>query len=135
MPQVPTARPADVASMDAILDALYDVISGPKEQERDWDRLRSLFAPGARIIPTHTDNNGVAQADVMSVPDFINMAGPVLEKEGFFERESHRTVERYGAIAHVFSTYDRATPQRMPSRSSAASTASSFCSMAIAGGW
>ncbi len=42
----------------------------------------------------------------MSVPDFINMAAPILEKEGFYERESRRTVQRYGAIAHVCSTYE-----------------------------
>ncbi|MEP6897845.1 MAG: hypothetical protein ABI870_04890 [Rhodanobacter sp.] len=92
--------------MDAILDALYDVISGSKEKQRDWNRMRSLFAPGARVIPTNIDDNGIAKADVMSVSDFIEMAAPVLKKEGFYERESRRTVQRYGAIAQVFSTYE-----------------------------
>ncbi len=109
MKVVPASFPAkanDVASMDAILDALYDVISGPKEQARDWHRMRSLFVPGARVIPTHADKQGIVKADVMSVDEFIAMAGPVLHKEGFYERESHRTVDRYGAIAQVFSTYE-----------------------------
>jgi hypothetical protein len=103
---VPAARPTDVSSIDGILDALYDVISGPKEQVRDWNRLRSLFAPGARVIPTHTNENGVTQAQVMSVEEFVALAGPTLAKEGFFERESHRVMQRYGAIAHIFSTYE-----------------------------
>src|SRR4051794_4671809 len=47
----PAAKPADVESIDAILKALYEVISGPKGQARDWDRFRSLFAPEARLIP------------------------------------------------------------------------------------
>src|SRR5687767_2657424 len=47
----PAARPADVASVDAIVKALYDVISGPAGQARDWDRMRSLFHPDARLIP------------------------------------------------------------------------------------
>src|SRR5215216_1186711 len=51
-PQTPVANPADVASMDSIIAALYDVISGPAGKKRDWDRFRSLFAPGARLIPT-----------------------------------------------------------------------------------
>lgn len=34
------------------------------------------------------------------------MAGPTLKKEGFYERESHRNVQRYDAIAHVLSTYE-----------------------------
>lgn len=105
-PHEPAAAPQDVESMDAILNALYDVISGPQDEKRDWNRLRSLFAPGARVIPTHSDKNGIAHADVMNVAEFIDMAAPVLAKEGFYERESHRTVQRYGAIAHVFSTYE-----------------------------
>ena len=38
----PAAKPADVASPDAILAATYDVISGPAGP-RDWDRFNSLF--------------------------------------------------------------------------------------------
>lgn len=57
--------------MDGILAALYDVISGPADQERDWNRMRSLCAPGARVIPTHTDKQGLATAEVMSVAEFI----------------------------------------------------------------
>jgi hypothetical protein len=30
----------------------------------------------------------------------------MLEKEGFFERESARKTEAFGQIAHVFSTYE-----------------------------
>ena len=46
------ADPADVESIDAIITAAYDVISGPAGKKRDWDRERSLFIPGARLIPT-----------------------------------------------------------------------------------
>ena len=49
---LPAPKPADVASVDAIVAALYDVISGDPGIERDWDRFRSLFYPGARMIPT-----------------------------------------------------------------------------------
>src|SRR4051812_50067045 len=51
-PQTPAANPADVASIDHIIAALYDVISGPAGKKRDWDRFRLLFVPGARLIPT-----------------------------------------------------------------------------------
>src|ERR1043165_2967002 len=50
--QTPAADPKDVATMDSIVAALYDVISGPGGQKRNWDRFRSLFVPGARLIPT-----------------------------------------------------------------------------------
>lgn len=105
-PETPAARPADVASMGAIIDAVYDVISGPKGQERDWDRMRSLFLPGARLISARTDKDGVTAAHVMSVEDYIRVGGPMLKKDGFFEREAHRTEDRYGNIVQVFSTYE-----------------------------
>lgn len=33
----------DVSSEDAIIKALYDVISGPSTQNRNWDRFRNLL--------------------------------------------------------------------------------------------
>jgi|SRR5207245_1916258 len=42
------SNPSDVASLDAIIAAAYDSISGPAGQKRDWDRERSLYYPGAR---------------------------------------------------------------------------------------
>src|ERR1051326_2627498 len=45
------ADPADVGSLDAIMKATYDVISGPAGGRRNWDRMRSLFVPGARLGP------------------------------------------------------------------------------------
>jgi hypothetical protein len=102
----PAARAADVASMDGILAALYDVISGPAGQKRDWDRLRSLFVPGARLIPTGGPAGQPPTARIWSVEDYIQRAGPGLERNGFFEREIGRSVDTFGRISQVFSTYD-----------------------------
>lgn len=101
----PSARPDDVKSIDAILAALYDVISGPKGQPRDFDRLRSLFAPGARLIPVVASKDGPPAARVMNVDEFIKAAGPALE-EGFFESEVARTTQRFANMAHVYSTFE-----------------------------
>jgi hypothetical protein len=100
------AKPADVASLDAILGALYDVISGPAKQQRDWSRMRSLFVPGARLIPTVYRPDSAASVRVMDVEQYISTAGPRLESTGFFEKEIARRVERYGGVVHVFSTYE-----------------------------
>jgi hypothetical protein len=104
--QEPAARAEDVATIDAILDALYDVISGPVGVERDWDRMRSLFVPGARLVPTGRTPDGAYQHAVLSVEDYITRAGPQLERLGFREHEIARVLERFGNIAHVFSTYE-----------------------------
>jgi hypothetical protein len=102
----PTANPADVASLDAIIAALYDVISGPAGQKRDWDRMRSLFISGARLIPSSPAPDGKVVPRVLDVEGYIGRAGPNLEKNGFFEREISRKTETFGTITHVFSTYE-----------------------------
>lgn len=102
----PPADPADVASIDAILKALYDVISGPAGQPRNWDRMRSLFAVGARLIPTGQSQDGTVRYRVLGVDDYIAQTGAQLERNGFFEREISRKAETYGNITHAFSTYE-----------------------------
>jgi hypothetical protein len=104
--QRPPAAPADVASPDAIIAALYDVISGPAGQKRNWDRMRSLFVPGARLIPTGVAQDGTARHRLLDVEDYIKGSGRALEERGFFERELSRKMERFGNIVHAFSTYD-----------------------------
>jgi hypothetical protein len=103
---VPAANPADVASIDAIIAALYDVISGPAGQARDWNRMRSLFIPGGRLMPTGVRPDGSVVTRILEVNDYIATSGPRLEQGGFREREIARRVERFGHIAHVFSTYE-----------------------------
>jgi len=41
-PGWPVAKAEDVKSPEAIVSAVYSVISGGKGQARDWDRMRSL---------------------------------------------------------------------------------------------
>jgi hypothetical protein len=108
-PAAVAARPDDVKSIDAIIAAVYDVISGPAG-ERDWDRMRSLFVSEARLIPCFPASKDAAKpanaTRVWTVDDYIKRAGPSFKTSGFFEREIARRVERFGAVAHVFSTYE-----------------------------
>jgi len=105
-PAAPAANPADVSSPDAILAALYDVISGPAGQKRNWDRFRSLFVPGARLIPTGRAQTGEFRTRVLDPEGYIERSAPLLEGPGFYEREIARRTERFGNILHAFSTYE-----------------------------
>ena len=104
-----SVNPADVESIDAIIAATYDVISGPAGKKRAWNRERSLFVPGARLIPTATVP-GKTDVDlaplVLDVEGYIARVEPLFEKEGFYEKEIARRVEQFGRIAHVWSTYE-----------------------------
>jgi hypothetical protein len=99
--------PKDVSTLDGILHAVYDVISGDAGKARDWDRFRGLFYKDARLIPSSKNpQTGVFGSRVLSPEDYITRVDPVFAKEGFFEREAARAVDTYGNIAHVFSTYE-----------------------------
>jgi hypothetical protein len=112
--QQPAANPSDVASMDAVLAALYDVISGPAGKKRDWNRMRSLFIPEGRLIATAKRPTGEVVQRVMNVDGYIESSGPILESKGFFETEVARRTEAFGNIAHVFSTYEARTKAEDP---------------------
>jgi hypothetical protein len=96
----------DVESQDAIIAALYSVISGPAEQSRNWDRMRTLFLPEAKLVATGKKPDGMMGKRVMSLEDYIKMAGPTLVKDGFFEKEISRKTDQYGSVVHLFSTYE-----------------------------
>jgi hypothetical protein len=105
----PPPDPRDFESIEAIIAATYDVISGPVGKKRDWDRERSLFYPGARLIPTATVP-GKTDVDlapqVLDVEGYIARVEPLFAKEGFYEKEIARRTEQFGRIAHVWSTYE-----------------------------
>jgi hypothetical protein len=104
---VKAANLSDVASIDGIMKAVYDVISGDAGQKRDWDRFRTLFHKDARMIPTGKNpQTGLTSARTFTPEEYIERTEPVFAKAGFYEREKARRVETYGNIAHVFSTYE-----------------------------
>lgn len=105
-PATPAAKPSDVVTMDSIVAALYDVISGPAGKKRDWDRFRSLFIPAARLIPTGKRQTGEIGSRVLTADDYVERSSKSLEENGFFEKEVSRRTESFGSIAHVFSTYE-----------------------------
>jgi hypothetical protein len=72
--KVPAAKAEDVESRDAILRAIYDVISGPAG-DRNWSRFRSLFLPQARFTQTAKAPDGTALIFSWSVDEFVRDAG------------------------------------------------------------
>ncbi len=104
-----TADPADVDSLDHIVAAVYDVISGPAG-ERDWDRMRGLFRPEiARLMSVGQDKDGKIGMRSFTPDEYIENAGGYFAENPFYERQLSRKVEQFGHIAHVFSTYESVT--------------------------
>lgn len=104
--QAPTAAPADVESADAIIKSVYNVISGPAGEKRNWDRMRSLFTEDARMVAIASTQTGEVRKRHMTVEDYIKLSGPTLESRGFFEKEVARRTEQFGNLVHIWSTYE-----------------------------
>ncbi len=102
----PPAEVSDVESIDAIITAYYDSLSGAKGVERDWDRLRSLFQPLASLVAARPAGEGNTGIWVMKLEEFIAFNKQYFERGGYFEGEVARRVETFGNIAQVWSTYE-----------------------------
>lgn len=101
----------ELGSPEAVVTALYAVISGPAEHElkRDWSRFRALVLPDARfMIARWPDDTGSPVDDLREwdVEGFITDATAFYERDGFWEREIWGRTERYGNVAHRFSSYE-----------------------------
>jgi hypothetical protein len=105
MSNAPPAAAADVRSMDAIMHAYYDVISGPAGN-RDWNRFYSLFVPGGRLIQTDRAAPDSTPRTVVRTPqEFVQWIGPYMAKNALYEKEISHSVDTFGAITQRFSTY------------------------------
>jgi hypothetical protein len=99
----------DTASIEAIVSALYKGISRESGVYSDWERLRRLFSAGARIIPPSMRGEPPEVLDFEAfrqrVDDNVRHLQAEAKDRGFHERELAKRTERFGNIAHVWSTY------------------------------
>jgi hypothetical protein len=95
---------SDEFQIETTVLAMCNVISGPAGR-RDWNRFEALFAPGAAIIDSRVDS-GAAKVAVMTVKEYVEVTKPLLNDKGWFEKPVATNVQRFGNIAHVWSTYE-----------------------------
>lgn len=95
-----------VNSIDSTIKTLYAVISGEKQEARNWELFKYLFHKEAKLIPSGNNRQGVVGVRYMTLDQYIETSGKWLVDNGFFEKEIGRTTEQFGHIAHVFSSYE-----------------------------
>ena len=98
---MPMAHPSDVDTLDAILLAFYETVSGSSGQPRDWYRFRSLFLPGGRLMPIVSIPGEKAGMRFLSTEDFIRRVEPIFAIEDFWERETSRQT-KHPATLHTY---------------------------------
>jgi hypothetical protein len=102
---IPKPRPEDVNSPDAIVKAMYECISGPAGKH-NWQRLRSLYLEGGRLIPTGKRLHGDSGLRVMNINEWIEDVQEFFAENDFYETEVMRHMDRFGDIIQAFSTYE-----------------------------
>ncbi len=103
----------DVDTVEHLLSALYDVISGPAGKARDWDRFRALFLPDGRLgvirpgTPAKDNQPSRAGDALFRTPDmYVERNAAYFKTNGFFERGIANRVEAFGNLVNVWSTYE-----------------------------
>ncbi len=100
----------DVTTVDGIIKAYYDVVSGP-EGPKQTERDKSLHHPKALIAITGISKDGNPFVNTMTLGEFHKTMPP----DAFYEYEIHRTSSTFGNITHVWSTYEfKNTPDGNP---------------------
>jgi hypothetical protein len=93
-------------SVDAVIENLYKSISGPAGKDRDWSTFRYLFANEARMYIASPSKDSGTVLRVITPEQYIDRNSTRLADMAFTETEIHRITDSYGAITHVFSTYE-----------------------------
>jgi len=100
------AKQEDVDTIDHIIHALYDVISGPAGQQRDWKRMKSLFLREDSLVAVAENNKGMVRHPQFTLTQYATSGDQYFKTHGFFEREANRKTNQFAHIAQVFSTYE-----------------------------
>jgi len=106
-------RPEDVGSLDGIIAAFYDVISGPAGKPRQWSRDRTLYISEIKFLEPRR-SKGQITAMVMDHQTYVDKVNAPMVADGFFEREIHRVTQKFGNIVHVYSTYESRNSENGP---------------------
>ncbi len=105
------ADPKDVSTIDGVIKAFYETISGGKGVARQWSRDRTLYTPDIRFVAM-SERDGKIRVNVMNHTNYVNGSNDFFVTEGFTEREINRVTRRFGNIAHVFSAYEFTTEDK-----------------------
>jgi hypothetical protein len=100
-------RPQDVSSIDGMIKANYEVVSGPAEKAREWGRDATLYVPGIRFNIFSEDKQGKTTVRSLSHQDFVNESESAMKGKAFYEHEIHRIAHRAGNVAHILSTAEQ----------------------------
>ena len=91
---------SDVSSIEAIVAASLESLSGPVGAPRQWPRYLSLLDPHARLVSVTFDPKaGTPKTNRMSRDEYVRYANDYLVSAGFVDRKLGCVTSRYGNVA------------------------------------
>ncbi len=96
----------DLGTVDGIIHSLYDAISGPAGQDRNWNTFRNLFAENARMYIAVKDKDSNYSLKIITPEAYAERNKTRFPDIGFNEDELYRITNTYGAGTQIFSTYE-----------------------------
>jgi hypothetical protein len=101
------ARPEDVSSIESIVKADYESISGGVGVARQWARDLTLYDPNARSFEASTDPKTHAVTTwTPTSQEYTDATDAQFVHSGFSEHEVAHKIYRYGNVATDFSSYE-----------------------------
>jgi hypothetical protein len=104
--QVKTSFGDEVGTLDGIIKAYYEVVTVKKGEKISFERDSLLHVPNASVGMAQKGKDGKVKLRLITLKQFHQNSDALLEKDGFYEKEISRKVENFGAIYHVWSTYE-----------------------------
>jgi hypothetical protein len=95
----------DVGTLDGIIKAFYETITGPKGAPRQWGRDRTLYIPDIHFV-SMSEKDGKIRSSIADHQQYVNSTNESFVTGGFTEHEINRVIRRFGNVAQVFSTYE-----------------------------
>jgi hypothetical protein len=104
--QIITKYGDNVSTLDGIIKAYYDVVTVKKGGKVFFERDSLIHWPGVLVGAVSVSKSGKPAMHYFTLKEYHRLSDASLEKDGFDEREISRKVEKFGAIYHVWSTYE-----------------------------
>ncbi len=101
----------DVSTIEGLMTASYEVVSGEAGKPRQWERDGSLHHPKAVYSFPVKDKN---EQLTMTLSEFHGETDELVVSSGFYENEIDRRVQQFGNMAHVWSAYETRTEKDGP---------------------
>lgn len=100
-------RAEDVSTIEGIVKASYETISGGVGVPRQWGRDSTLFDPDSRSVAVAVDQKtGAVRTHSMTEQQFADEEDASSVQNGFTEREIKHVIKQFGNVATVLSSYE-----------------------------